>query len=286
MRISGNHYTGFHNVIPITDYQLNDFKKLLSCNTFDRIEVIQRIGSESLYATIWEIKFDLGKEKITMAIKIQKNIEKTLEEININKFLNEYPEYFLQMYDSIYCQKISLLKESSFSGYFIFMELAIADLAQFLTLTNVSENDLDNFIMQVFDSIYVLGKSQLFHGDLHIRNVFIVPRDNQIKAVIGDFGETIGIDSITSHTSDIYKFLSSLSEFLNKFPNKYRNTKNKIKDIIRYVNRLTVTLEDDYDTWNDKHRDDEGDVNYEELDAYFASTVGKTVSDIKKMMSK
>ena len=285
MDFIGEHYQGIHKPFPITLANVKEFDTLLqdeNCNIFDRIKVSRRIGSESVYATVWEVDFMLNKRPIKMAIKIQKDVEKTLNEIEINNFLKTWPKYFLQMYGSIYCEKIQL-KDDSFDGYFMFMELAISDLAQLITLRDVSETDLIHLIDQVMDSIYVLGKNQLFHGDLHIRNVFIVPRGNDIRAVIGDFGETIGIDSITSHTSDIYKFASSLLEFLDNF-DKYYIVKSKLKDIMKYVNRLSVQLENDYDKWNETYRDEEGEVNYEELDAYFENVVGNTIQNVKKIL--
>ena len=285
MRFQGEHYTGLHKASNIDSSQLSKFRSIVSdenCSVFERINVIQRIGSESAFATVWETDFQLNGEIIKLAVKVQKDVEKTLEEININKFLNTWSEYFLQMYGSIYCEKIQL-KDSSFDGYFIFMELAIADLAQLLSLRNISEKELIVLIEQVLDSIYVLGKNQLFHGDLHVKNVFIVPRNGTIRAVIGDFGETIGIDSITSHTSDIYKFTSSLLEFLNRF-NKYDLVKKKLKEIMKYTNRLTPKLEDDYDKWLSTHEDEEGNVNYEEIDEYFDSVVGNTIKNVKQIL--
>lgn len=293
MKFSGKYYEGIHKVRPINREKLLKFQEILEdekCNVFSKISIIQRIGSPSLYATIWEINFILDESNgIKMAVKVQKGIDKTLQEIDINKYLNLYPTYFLQMYGSIYCQNISIpnLKDPSsyntFEGYFIFMELAIADLAQLLTLTKVTEDELRTIISQVFDSIYIMGKLQLFHGDLHIRNIFIVPRENTIRAVIGDFGETIGIDSITSHTSDIYRFATSLLEFL-KTNKSYTTIKVKIENIVKYVNRLTIKLEEDYDNFNEKNRDEDGNIDLNLLDLYFDNVVKNTIETIKKMI--
>ena len=295
MRFVGEHYTGLHKAVFVTERQLDVFRSILNdenCNIFSRIKVLKRIGSLSLYATVWETKFQLNSDDISLAIKVQKDLAKTLEEIRINEFLNRWPEYFLQMYGSIYCKNIEL-KDQKFDNYFMFMELAIADLGQLLMNRNVSEKELLTIISQVFDSIYIMGKSQLFHGDLHIKNVFIVPRkeirkreeNKQIRAVIGDFGETIGIDSITSHTSDIFKFATSLLEFLNvNFKNKYATTKLKLQNIVKYVNKLTPKLEADYDQWNDIHRDDEGNIDFDDLDDYFEKVVDNTIKNIKKML--
>ena len=289
MKFIGKHYEGIHKVKPVNTQQLLKFKEILEdkgCDVFSKISVIQRIGSSSLYATVWEINFlTNSSNSIKMAVKVQKDADKTLQEIEINKFLNAYPDNFLQMYGSIYCEKIFLM-DDSFSGYFIFMELAIADLAQLLTFTQVSESELQIIISQVFDSIYVMGKLQLFHGDLHIRNVFIVPREDTIRAVIGDFGETIGIDSITSHTSDIYRFCTSLLEFLNlpTFKGKYLKIKTSLEKIVKYVNRLTVKLENDYDKFNEENRDEDGNIDLNLLDSYFDSVVGNTTNIIKKMI--
>lgn len=305
MRFIGKHYEGIHKVKRIGIKQLSTFKEILKdkkCDIFSKISVIQRIGSDSLYATIWEADVNLfplsddldarnTKQQIKMAIKVQRDSEKTFEEININKFLNDYPEYFLQMYGSVYCENISLMDTknpvpviATFSGDFIFMELAIADLAQLLTFTKVSERDLLTMISQVFDSIYVMGKLQLFHGDLHIRNIFIVSRANTIRAVIGDFGESIGIDSITSHTSDIYRFCTSLSEFLSNKP--YPNVRNKLATIVKYVNRLTPKLENDYDIFNEENRNEDGNIDLKKLDEYFDVTIKNTIVAIQDILEK
>lgn len=282
MKVQGQYYKGIHNPLQLTAAQYQRFNDLIlryKCDVFSKIKVIQRIGSESAYATIWEIEI----EDMKMVVKIQKDKEKSLREIDINNFLIPYDDYFLKFYDSLYCNKIEM-KTETFDGYFMFMELAIGDLEQFLIYNNVSDNQLQNFIAQVFDSIYVLGKLQLFHGDLHIKNVFIVVRNGLQKAVIGDFGETIGIDSITSHTSDLYRFVTSLLELLNRSPQKYFQTKNKLKQILVYVNKITSKIENDYDKWNEQNRDDEGNVDLDELDKYFDKVVSNTIGTVKRMI--
>ena len=303
MKFAGEHYEGLHKVSSINPTYIIAFKNMInekSCDVFANIKVIKRIGSVSVYATVWEINFlinSLDNKYIKMAIKIQRDREKTLEEININIFLNQYPDYFLQMYDSIYCEQIEL-KDSVFSGYFMFLELAIGDLKQLLRYSDkVSEAELLTIISQVFDSIYILGKSTLFHGDLHIGNVFIVPRNisernigakatgNTIRAVIGDFGETIAMLSITSHTSDIYKFCTSLSSQLvtdKKFPNTYR----KLKNIVKYTNTITSDMENDFEKFTEQLDEQNLDENIytQQIDQYFEKVVGNTISTIKGML--
>jgi hypothetical protein len=308
-RYEGLHYNNnlsFDQIIKL-DNLLNNLLNNEKCNIFERINVVQRIGSESVYATIWEIDFNLSNkgENIKLAIKIQTDLQKSVDEINLNNFLRQWPDHFLKMFGFIYCEKIDLLVNKQFNGYFMFMELAIGDLAQFLLQNqrrgngtnqnqNQKEKQLLGFILDVLDSIYILGKNLVYHGDLHIRNVFIRNEQNEqldkknVKqniAVIGDFGESVSIDSITSHTSDIYKFFSSLLEFLNSyFPSTYTNIKSKISKIITTVNRMTPILENNYDKWNEINRDEEGNVIEEDLDKYFDDVVKNTITNLKQIL--
>lgn len=294
IKLGGKHYGGLHQVVPVSSQQKQELAIMIAqdyCNVFSKIHPVKRIGSPSQYATIWEVIIDT-QPKMKAALKVQKNQEKSQEEIDIHRFLNSYPDYFLEMYDSLWCDRVELGDNEIFSNYLIILELAVADLGQYLTQKKVSERDLVQLVAQVFDSIYVLGKNQLYHGDLHVHNVFIVLRsddssgESYLKAVIGDFGETKGLDSITSHTSDVFRFTTSLLEFLLRFPNKYENVKNRLKMVVKYVNRRTVQLENIYDDWNEKNRDEEGNVNFEELDQFFTDQVSETIHNVKDIMLK
>jgi hypothetical protein len=78
------------------------------------------------------------------------------------------------------------------------METAIGDLAQVIEYSIVNEKMFTNYILDVINSVEILSQEKIFHGDLHIKQIFIVMRnfDNQDncesiqKAVIGDFGGT------------------------------------------------------------------------------------------------
>jgi serine/threonine protein kinase len=284
MKLSGKHYKGIHNPSPATKAQM---KELLFCDSIgNKIKVIQRIGSQSQYATVWQVEVRLNSQPLVAALKVQNNLEKSSNEIEIQNFLNQYNDYFLELYTSFYCDDVELNPSENFNGALMLMELAIADLGQYLLYgPDVPEKELYRYVFQVLDSVYFLGKSQLFHGDLHINNVFIVIRKNDKKAVIGDFGETIGLDSITSHTSDLYRFFTSLSEFLSvKFPRKYFSLRQKIKSVVKYLNRRTGQIENDYDSWNEQNRGPYGEVDYMELDAYFEKTVYQTVKAVKEIL--
>lgn len=256
LNFNNKYYSGLHFHKSILEHQIERFEDILndeSCNIFDRIKVIRQIGSESLYATIWEIDFylsdveksDLEPEKIKLAIKVQKNLEKTLSEIDINNFLQEYSsDYFLRFYGNVYCENINLIGDSSFSGYFMFMNLAVGDLAQYIIQGNVSESDLEKFVSQIYEAIYHLAIHQIYHGDLHLKNAFIVKDiSGNLRAVIGDFGESEATDSITAHTSDIVKFSSSLAVFL-KGKRKYSRLERKLLELVKVINRMTPAIED------------------------------------------
>lgn len=282
-----------HEVKSLSVEEINNIINLLNnkqCNIFPLIKVKERIGSDSLHATVWKIEVD---EK-QLALKIQSDDKKSLNEIEINSYLNNWPSHFINYYGNLYCNDINIY-DQKFSCYFIFLELAIGDLAQYLLYNkNITEKKCLNFVLEVLDSIYILGKNQIYHGDLHIRNIFITRRysteNKNIVAVIGDFGESKGIDSITAHTSDIYKFSTSLLEFLNLYPqfNKWNKLKKKLYEVISYINKRSILVEQNYE----KEYDTIQEINYEkyenleELDKYFEKVVADTIKDIKEIFSK
>jgi serine/threonine protein kinase len=287
LQFNNLHNKKIHHVESLSIEDINHIINMLNdkqCNLFPLIKIKERIGSESLHATVWKIEIN-GKY---LALKVQSNDEKSLNEIEINSYLNNWPSYFINYYGNLYCENININKQI-FSGYFLFMELAIGDLAQYLIYqNNVSEKECIQFVLDVFEGIYILGKNQIYHGDLHIRNIFIVMRDNLRKAdlrkaVIGDFGESKGIDSITSHTSDIYKFCTSLLEFLNSYSqfNKWIKIKKLLREIINYVNKRNIIIEKNYETETINKYE-----NLEELDQYFEKIVGETVKQIRLIISK
>jgi len=266
MKFNDVYYSGLHFPKVINEKDINIFEDILegeNCNIFDRIRVIRQIGSKSLYATIWEVDIELSNKnernerKIKMAVKVQKNIEKTLSEIDINNFLQEDQlsrDNFLRYYGNVYCENIDLLKDKSFSGYFMFMELAIGDLAQYIIYSEMTEEELASFILDIYEGIYYLGIQQIYHGDLHLKNAFIVYRDQEQKdrkngrhkrAVIGDFGESSGTDSITAHISDLVNFSSSLLTFLeSRQLYKFKKIQYKLANVIKTLNRLTPIIEE------------------------------------------
>jgi hypothetical protein len=284
IKFNRKYYSGLHFHKSIRADQIEKFEEILndeSCDIFNRIKVIRQIGSESLYATIWEIDFylsdkksEIEPEKIKLAIKVQKNVEKTLSEIDINNFLQETEsEHFLRFYGNVYCENINLVNDSSFSGYFMFMDLAIGDLAQYISGANVSQSELEKFVSEIYEAIYHLGIHQIYHGDLHLKNAFIVKDVNikgegNLRAVIGDFGESEATDSITAHTSDIVKFSSSLAVFL-KGKRKYPSLERKLLEVVKVINRMTPAMEDRFNPETD---------NFEPI-------VRKTVDVAKKIIT-
>lgn len=297
MKLGELRYAGLNIHSPLTDKQINLFKEYLDkleCNIFENLTMKRRIGSESLHATVWEGVVNISNvtQSIVFAIKIE-SVEKGESEARIGKYLSQWSDYFLITYDSIICDRIQF-NQQTYSGLFIFMEFAVGDLYQFLFSNYVSSETILSYIQDVLGSLYFLGKSQLYHGDLHIKNVFIVNRklvsqgqilrhssQNILKAVIGDFGETVGIDSITSHLSDLHRFLTSLDETL-KILNDHIDIQKKISNAVKASNRLTVVSEQKYDRWNREFVDEEtGDVNLDELDKFFEETVAYNIEEIK-----
>lgn len=185
----------------------------------DEFKLTQRIGSESLHAKVYEAIIS----DCAVAIKILKKFEKLENEKDINERVSN-PDYFLFMIESLECEGKGI----------IIMELAISDLKQRLTLPLPTESDperdpngkvfeliksftvedLNRMFSEVIESLIQLASLQVYHGDLHIGNIFFVNRNCQTRTVIGDFGESSISNSPTSSSSDVFYFINSLREFL------------------------------------------------------------------------
>lgn len=170
----------------------------ISCNVLDNIELLTRIGSDSLRAKVYEASIN----NVSAAIKVVKR-GKSDHERYINKLI-ENPSYFLYMIDGVSC---------SINDYMI-MEIAVSDVNQRLLYSDINQNDFNTLIDRVIICITELASLGIYHGDLHCGNVFYVMRDCEISIVLGDFGESMVSDSYTTSSSDLYCFINSLREKL------------------------------------------------------------------------
>ena len=162
---------------------------------------------------------------MSFVIKVQSNRNKAHKEFDIQNYLSrKYPKNFLITYAYI---------DDSKNRNVIFMETAIGDLSQVIMYSVVDENMLTGYILDVIDSVEIMSTEKVFYGDLHIRQIFIVVRDLNIKkAVIGDFGEHLRIDSPTMHLSDLKTFFKSLLELI-----QYVESSDK------FISRITKCLD-------------------------------------------
>jgi hypothetical protein len=258
MELPKRRYDGLHNPVVLTEIEFKVLGKYMSCDIFKNIKILQRIGSDSLYATVWLASFNSLELETSLAIKIQKDIEKSESEAKISYKLEKWFDYFLLMYYHIRCDDIRL-NGFSYSGMFMFMEVAISDLRQLIKYQNVTKAKLVSYILDVCNSIEIMATNFLYHGDLHIGNVFIVVReiDNKTihKAVLGDFGETKYIVSVTSHLSDIRNFISSLSLEIKTTSLNTILSNNKLLTVLKHINVQTRKTEAEYDYFLERNED-------------------------------
>ncbi len=255
MELPNKRYEGLHKPIVLSPNEFKSLKKYLNCDIFKNLRMLQRIGSNSVYATVWLAAFNSVDLDVTFAIKVQKDVQKSEKEAEISYFLESWFDNFLLMYSDIYCEKI-ILNNFLHDGTFMFMEVAMSDLKQMITFQNVTKEELISYILNVCDSIEIMASNFLYHGDLHIGNVFIVKRDSNIKAVVGDFGESIFTNSPTSHLSDLATFISSLSiEIKNALNNLL--SENKLLTLMKHINKQTSLTEREYDLFIEENEDSE-----------------------------
>lgn len=281
--LTDERYKGLHIPKIITNEDKDQLIKFAKCSVFDYITFLRRIGSDSLRATVWLVSLESKTISVTFAIKVQEDVEKSEREIENNKVLMKYPDHFLQMYYDVNCDHI-VMNGKIFGGIFMFMEVAIGDLAQVLHVSNVTKKELFGYILDVFESVRVMAIAQLFHADLHIRNVFIVYRNGKQKAVIGDFGESFFISSPTSHLSDASRFMASLMEELKG--TKYFTVKERIQNAFKFINIQSHKSEKEFDVkFNEISEDISDNEFFYKQDDILAEIINRDIDNIIEFFS-
>ena len=256
MQLPDKRYEGLHKPSVLSENEFKTLKKYVECDIFKHLKILQRIGSDSVYATVWLANFNSPDLNVSFAIKVQKDVKKSEAEAKISYFLEQWFDYFLLMYYNIRCEKI-VLSGISYSGMFMFMEVAMSDLRQLIKYQNVTKSELVMYVLNVCDSVEIMATNFIFHGDLHLGNVFLVKREGSIKAVIGDFGESRFILSATSHLSDIGNFISQLGiELKSSALSSDVLSKNKLALLTKHINKQTAVTEREFDLFLEKNEDD------------------------------
>jgi hypothetical protein len=252
MEFPNKKYEGLHipNLLSV-----DDEKKLsdsIDCNIFDSLFISKRIGSESQFGTIWLCSLNNELLKLSFIIKVQANRNKARSEFEIQNYLSHtWSQNFLVPYGSIDCPEVILRDNGEVTviktGNFIFMETAIGDLSQVIKYSIVDENMLTSYILDIIDSVEIMSSVKIFHGDLHIRQIFIVLRNiihckPTRKAVIGDFGEHLQIESPTIHLSDFKAFFKSLLEVIDYVENSQKFS-IKISNCLDFISRQSAQIE-------------------------------------------
>ena len=256
MQLPDKRYEGLHKPSVLSESEFKTLKKYAECDIFKHLKILQKIGSDSVYSTVWLANFNSPDLNVTFAIKVQKDVKKSEAEAKISYFLEQWFDYFLLMYYNIRCEKI-VLSGVSYSGMFMFMEVAMSDLRQLIKYSNVTKSELVMYVLNVCDSVEIMATNFIFHGDLHLGNVFLVKREGNIKAVIGDFGESQYVVSPTSHLSDIGNFISQLGiELKSSALSSDVLSKNKLALLTKHINKQTAVTEREFDLFLEKNEDD------------------------------
>ena len=224
MEFPKKRYHGLH--IPNL-FSPEDQKKLYL--NLSNIFISMQIGSESQVGKVYLVCLSFPSS-LSFVIKVQSNLTKSQSEYEIQHYLShKWPNNFVMTYE--------VKHENS-----IFMETAIGDLEQVIKYNIVDENMLTSYIFDVINSVEIMSTEKIFHGDLHIRQIFIVLRNGNRKAVIGDFGEHLRIESPTTHLSDLKIFFKSLLEIISYVENSDKFI-YKIPTCLDFISHRTSRIE-------------------------------------------
>lgn len=256
MEFPNKRYDGLHiaNLLSFDDEKR--LSSLINCDIFDKLFVSKRIGSESQFGTIWLCSLS----ELSFIIKVQTNRKKAHSEFEIqNELSHTWSHNFLITYGNIDCpeaifrdnEEVTIIE----TGNFIFMETAIGDLSQVIKFSIVDQKTLIGYILDVIEAVEIMSMAKVFHGDLHVRQIFIVLRNitdcNPIKkAVIGDFGEHLQIESPTMHLSDLKIFFKSLLEIIDGVENS-KKLKFQISNCLQFISQEITKIESNDDLFYD-----------------------------------
>ncbi len=230
------HYKGINFPYKFNLQKYRKIKDNIDCMFIKHLNLIRRIGSESLHAKVYSGRID----NTIVAVKILKDIDQFENELYINEFIFEDPMnslFFLYLIKGYICED---------KGIFV-MEMAISDLKQKINFSYITEDESNDIVSNVLLSILKLAELGIYHGDLHLGNIFLVLRNNNIRAVIGDFGESSPTTSPTSSSSDLFEFIRGLLEYIDE-----PEILDKLNLFYGKIGKLSGRLEDDFDLYLEK----------------------------------
>jgi len=202
------HYQGLNEPSNL-DLDLEKFLEIRRSNDDDdddhefinSLKFTHRIGSDSLHAKVYAGQLHDSR----IAVKALKVASKLDSEVAINLLITEDQtnnRYFLYFIRGLLCD----------DGAFLIMEMAMCDVQQLLKYSTVFPLDIFLMIKEVLQSLLRLAQLGIYHGDLHLGNVFLVMRDGKRRTVIGDFGESSVTTSPTASSSDLFYFINALRQ--------------------------------------------------------------------------
>lgn len=256
-------YDGLNNGKELLQEEMEEINKIISveeCTFMSRLIVKQQIGSESSFATIWSTLMSISeKHSVRTALKIQENAIIAEEEFKINMILNEGYQYFLKSLFFLQCPvTICGVKSNS---YLMGMELAISDLQTMLRKGSTSIVELVGHIGNVIEAVGFMSRNLIYHGDLHLNNIFIVFRDGRERAVVGDFGVSVVSESPTILTSDLLRFFKGILKICVELK-EFNSLVDKIERLIFDVTRIDRITAFNYDKYESEEHSKEENVEY------------------------
>lgn len=234
LSLPNKYYRGIRSIerelTPEEHQIINDLIVRYGCNFTRLLNAQHRIGSESMMGKVFEVEVS----NIVFALKIVTGRHGCQPEFSIAKHLEEETtfdshKYFLYSLFCLQCTNI-MLGNTIFNGSVLGMELAVGDLVQMLENAIVTEDRLAKYLNQIIKGIFVMARSNVFHGDLHPRNTFIVMHECKLRAVIGDFGSAeLTEPSETSVESEFMPLYRGMLEILPQ--SRYDNLKRKLTEV-------------------------------------------------------
>ena len=248
--IPTQYYTGIN--IP-SELDLNKFLCIITIQNYDvddQLELVWRIGSEN-----FNVKVYAGKINNTrVAVKVLKYAHKLDHEITINKLLQHDVNnnlYFLYYIKGQVCH--SGINDNDHDNDndngILIMEMAMCDIKQKIKYCVIIQQDIYRMITEVLESLLVLARLGIYHGDLHAGNVFIVMRDGKFRTVIGDFGESMLSTSPTSSSSDLFQFIRSLREEISYCHNNHHGITSTLDVLYQTIGKIAGKCENNFDIY-------------------------------------
>ncbi len=210
--------------------KINELTPELSIRN-DTFYVNSIMMKKKIYTSMIFYTKDFNMKRYCLQVPSDNFTNQTLLHMILNEYLGDNPNYLYQ-FDSFYC----LDSKGRVDGYNITEFSNAGDLSNFIDKHTLSEELLNDMIIQIMTPLYVLKHPKIgfLHSDLKPKNIFVNEVNGTPYFKLADFDKSsIFYRNIRFYNNHFNYTISSFGDLLNKTPFPLHKSQND--DYIYYT---------------------------------------------------